>query len=820
MMVFKRLLIQLFALLLAMPTSYAQTLKFADVSLFMKKTSVPTKIADEMLKDVEDGFEGVRRAGLVPTCGMTPPEPMEFSHGCPRFLFDQMLDDRKKPFSIWRLGTDMSAQEACTSLGEGIFQPIPGIYQGTSANEIEAMLNQHPEVGLSLPTNSLAFCMDTHRQHSGLSQLERSVVVSEYYTRMNQLKDGAGALYLELRELESIVTPGDGKDHSDRDWLMHDASESGNEGLPLVRMTAPDSAIPGLHEIEKQLAPCRNVQNKQRDAKFSSYIDDMTVTLTELHHVQKKINNGSMRCSGRHAGNNREFCRTWKEESKKLTYVRDFLYSTNPALASKDLRWMVTQNKVPDRRVIEAETREYLRERRAQTLKELKDFEKAGRCLKGDPIKCDYQDITKRLATVHSVHEPYPQNREGGDISKEEFLDRNIANASYNMMSCRDNHRNIIANQHDTFTQSAVDIGLSVATLGIASLAAGSARLVAAAAKSAKAGKDAVNAFKATRTAQIAALEEKRQRATRTSKIMLQGYRAAIRTADAAWSTNGLMNAIDQCEERFIVQSEANSNLNTNGCEENIQKQLKLQRDHKSCALGVVFAATGMFPVATAVYESFQLAKVLRNQPAPASVITPAPVRSTAATPTPTISAPKVASTPKYKTKPMKEAYQGENLRDGQTGVPVKYLTPEELKAHQIFPRNGQIYDANGNLLCPKGNCKGIFVMDDEGRFFFKENAIEGEFHHSSFLSGKPVAGAGELIFNDGKLHAITNLSGHYRPPAEYMHQVTHALEAQGIILPKFVLRLTLDPSATPRPPIKIDRDIFAEEFAPTDAAP
>jgi len=709
----------------------------------------------------------------------------------------------------------MSAQEACTSLGEGIFQPIPGIYQGTSSNEIEAMLNQHPEVGLSLPTNSLAYCMDTHREHSGLSQLERSVVVSEYYPRMNQLKDGAGALYLELRELETLVTPGDGKDHSDRDWLMHDASESGNEGLPLVRMTASDSVIPGLHEIEKQLAPCRSVQNKQRDAKFNSYIDDMTLTLTELHNVQKQLNNGSMRCSGRSMHNNREFCKTWKDQSNKLTQVRDFLYSTNPALASKDLRWMVTQNKIPDRRVIEAETREYLRERREQTLKELKDFEKAGRCLKGDPIKCDYQDITKRLATVHSVHEPYPQNREGGDISKEEFLDRNIANASYNMMSCRDTHRNIIANQHDTFTQSAVDIGLSVATLGIASLATGSARLVAAAAKSAKAGKDAVTAFKATRTAQIAALEEKRQRATRTSKIMLQGYRAAIRTADAAWSTNGLMNAIDQCEERFIVQSEANTNINANGCEGNIQKQLKLQRDHKSCALGIVFAATGMFPVATAVYESFQLAKVLRNQPAPvtATVSAATPVRTTAAT-------PQVVATPKFKTKAMKETYQGENLRDGQTGIPVKYLTPDELKAHQIFPKEGQILDANGLVICPKGECKGIFVMDEEGRFFFKENAIEGEFHHSSFLSGKPVAGAGEFIFKDGKLTAITDRSGHYRPTPEYMQQVTQSLEAQGMTLPNYVLRMTYSIENAPRPPIKIDTDIFAEEFAPSDATP
>ena len=39
-----------------------------------------------------------------------------------------------------------------------------------------------------------------------------------------------------------------------------------------------------------------------------------------------------------------------------------------------------------------------------------------------------------------------------------------------------------------------------------------------------------------------------------------------------------------------------------------------------------------------------------------------------------------------------------------------------------------------------------------------------GEFHHSSFLSGEKVAAAGDIIIKDGVIKQVTNNSGHYTP--------------------------------------------------------
>ena len=45
-------------------------------------------------------------------------------------------------------------------------------------------------------------------------------------------------------------------------------------------------------------------------------------------------------------------------------------------------------------------------------------------------------------------------------------------------------------------------------------------------------------------------------------------------------------------------------------------------------------------------------------------------------------------------------------------------------------------------------------------------------FHHSSFLSGGTVSCAGEIKCKNGVLELISNVSGHYRPPEEYLQQV------------------------------------------------
>ncbi len=48
--------------------------------------------------------------------------------------------------------------------------------------------------------------------------------------------------------------------------------------------------------------------------------------------------------------------------------------------------------------------------------------------------------------------------------------------------------------------------------------------------------------------------------------------------------------------------------------------------------------------------------------------------------------------------------------------------------------------------------------MSEEGRFYLSKNYAYGKFHHSSFLAGKPVAGAGEIYIEKGIIKIVTPL--------------------------------------------------------------
>jgi hypothetical protein len=114
----------------------------------------------------------------------------------------------------------------------------------------------------------------------------------------------------------------------------------------------------------------------------------------------------------------------------------------------------------------------------------------------------------------------------------------------------------------------------------------------------------------------------------------------------------------------------------------------------------------------------------------------------------------------------MRPEYAGESTvpnpaRGGQT---VQYLNDTERAQYEVHVNNGLLHDASGRLL-QSPDYPGIFAMSPEGRIFFADadTAIPGQFHHSSFLAGQPVAAAGELAIENGTIQSMTTASGHYR---------------------------------------------------------
>ena len=94
-----------------------------------------------------------------------------------------------------------------------------------------------------------------------------------------------------------------------------------------------------------------------------------------------------------------------------------------------------------------------------------------------------------------------------------------------------------------------------------------------------------------------------------------------------------------------------------------------------------------------------------------------------------------------------------------------------------------------------------IFAMDGEGQFHttdaIKENKQRGQaaaasgasqqdrFHHSSFLAGQDVAGAGEMQVRDGQVELVSDTSGHYQPGSKQMMQTVQQLEKNNVATEK-----------------------------------
>ena len=128
----------------------------------------------------------------------------------------------------------------------------------------------------------------------------------------------------------------------------------------------------------------------------------------------------------------------------------------------------------------------------------------------------------------------------------------------------------------------------------------------------------------------------------------------------------------------------------------------------------------------------------------------------------------------------------------------TQYMNDAQREEHQMHFRPGQ--DATGaeNMHVSGGSLeKGgehIFVMDGEGQVFAKEgqaalnqkdDAGRGvHTHHSSFLAGEAVAGAGEMkIDQQGFVKEVTDRSGHYKPGEAQTTQTLEELENKGVNL-------------------------------------
>lgn len=110
--------------------------------------------------------------------------------------------------------------------------------------------------------------------------------------------------------------------------------------------------------------------------------------------------------------------------------------------------------------------------------------------------------------------------------------------------------------------------------------------------------------------------------------------------------------------------------------------------------------------------------------------------------------------------------------------------TPEGLEKYRLeFRKVGdQVLLYQGGKPFDTHGAPAIFVMDREGHFYATTEQVPNVFNHLSFLAGRAVAAAGEMLARRGELREMNNRSGHYVPGQEFHYQALHALATHGVV--------------------------------------
>jgi hypothetical protein len=125
---------------------------------------------------------------------------------------------------------------------------------------------------------------------------------------------------------------------------------------------------------------------------------------------------------------------------------------------------------------------------------------------------------------------------------------------------------------------------------------------------------------------------------------------------------------------------------------------------------------------------------------------------------------------------------KGELSQTSQVAKPDQLPLPVVKQRGEKFRTTGM--DPVGSAFAENATVSydtALFVMDPMGGLFAAPQRMS-RFHHSSLLAGGPVACAGLMKVEGGRLTTIDNNSGHYKPEPENLLQVMDELSERGLM--------------------------------------
>lgn len=122
----------------------------------------------------------------------------------------------------------------------------------------------------------------------------------------------------------------------------------------------------------------------------------------------------------------------------------------------------------------------------------------------------------------------------------------------------------------------------------------------------------------------------------------------------------------------------------------------------------------------------------------------------------------------------------------------VTYLSPEKKENFQLSIVNGQLIASDGSLFITKqysshfGRENSAMFVISSGGALYAGTQILSKMHHTSFVNGEAILGAGVIKTDDnGTIIEITDESGHYRPDAKTNLETLRYFKKQGVNLEK-----------------------------------
>ncbi len=134
---------------------------------------------------------------------------------------------------------------------------------------------------------------------------------------------------------------------------------------------------------------------------------------------------------------------------------------------------------------------------------------------------------------------------------------------------------------------------------------------------------------------------------------------------------------------------------------------------------------------------------------------------------------------------------QGDSLKPSFVKMFVKgvaYMDDATRKKYNITfqggrgYKEGMVFDTAQMSTHFSGRGWAVFVLSERDRFY-SSNHVVGRMHHSSFMSGQAVKGAGEWKIIDGQIKIITAKSGHYKPTLQNFLTTLEMLQRLGVNL-------------------------------------